>query len=125
MVFLTGCFSDDADEDYIIRTIDERLKIPRGRDGKVSITYTPHKGGNICRSSFAVREDGDGQADIVFTRQRPARKEKTQKTGMSPHLFARRSGIADCFPGQRAMDLQTSADPWKLRTECNSAWRRI
>jgi hypothetical protein len=89
MVFLTGCFSDDADEDYIIQTIYERLKIPKGKDGKVSITYTPHKGGNICRSTFAVREDVDGQADIVFTRTRPARKEKPQQTGMSALSFCK------------------------------------
>jgi hypothetical protein len=83
MIFMTGCISDDTDEDYIIQTVYERLEIPKGKDGKVGITYTPHKGDKTCRSTFAVREDVDGLADIVFARKRPARKEKNLDTGMS------------------------------------------
>jgi hypothetical protein len=89
-LFLSGCISDTTDEDYIIQTIYERLKLPKGKDGKVGITYTPHKGDKVCRLNFAVREDEDGLADIVFAKNRPARKEKKQQTGMSVSYFCAR-----------------------------------
>jgi hypothetical protein len=75
-IFLVGCFSDDTDEDYITQTVYDRLNIPKGRDGKVSITYVPLKGETLCRSTFAVRKDKEGQADMVFTRKRAPQKEE-------------------------------------------------
>lgn len=73
---MVGCFSDDTDEDYIIQTVYDRLNIPKGKDGKVSITYVPQHGETLCRSTFAVREDTEGQADMVFTRKRAPQKER-------------------------------------------------
>lgn len=84
--FLAGCISDDTDEDYIIQTIYERLRIPKGKDGKVGITYIPHKGTKPSRSSFAVREDKGGLADIVFSSKRQTWKEKQKHTSMSVPL---------------------------------------
>ena len=77
---VTGCFSDDTDEDYIIDTIYDRLKIPKGKDGKVSIPYIPLKSTTTRRSKFSVREDKLGQADMVFTRKRPAPKDNPSQS---------------------------------------------